>query len=399
LSLKQPSLIPQTNPKAGYLAHKAEIDEAVARVLNSGWYILGQEVENFEKEFAAYIGTNHAIGVANGTDALVLALWAGGIGPNDLVFTVSHTAVATVAAIELVGATPVFVDIEPEYHTMDPNHLEVQVKSYVNSKGDLRPAAIIPVHLYGQPADMLAILDIAKRYNLLTIEDCAQAHGARLNDQMLGSWGDLATFSFYPTKNLGAFGDGGMVVTSQPALAEKVKMLRQYGWQSRYVSEIRGTNSRLDELQTAVLRTKLNYLDQENNARRQLAQAYSTRLAETNLTLPKTRRHAEHVWHQYVVQTPKRDALRAYLAEHHIGTGIHYPVPIHLQPAYRGRLGDLGMLPRTEQMAKEIVSLPMYPYLEQQQLEIITNAIKAWGLQANKAGGSHFRLLAPSAKA
>ncbi|KAA3665308.1 MAG: DegT/DnrJ/EryC1/StrS family aminotransferase [Chloroflexi bacterium] len=380
MSLKQPSSIPQTNPKAGYLAHKAEIDESVARVLNSGWYILGQEVEYFENEFAAYIGTSHAIGVANGTDALVLALWAGGIGPNDLVFTVSHTAVATVAAIELVGATPVFVDIDPAYHTMDPNHLEEQVKIYVNGKGSLRPAAIIPVHLYGQPADMPAILEIANRYNLLTIEDCAQAHGARLNDQMIGTCGDLATFSFYPTKNLGAFGDGGMVITSQPELAEKVHMLRQYGWQSRYVSEITGTNSRLDELQTAVLHTKLNYLDQENDARRQLAKAYAAQLAETDLILPATRPNAVHVWHQYVVQTPKRDALRAYLAEHHIGTGIHYPVPVHLQPAYRGRLGDLGMLPRTEQIAKEILSLPMYPYLEHEQLEIVTKAIKAWDI-------------------
>ena len=269
--MSQLPMIPQTDPRASYLEHKAEIDTAIQRVLDSGWYILGKEVDAFERAFAAYVGITHAIGVANGTDALELALRACGIGPGDLVFTVSHTAVATVAAIELVGATPVLVDIDPATYTLDPNCLEAALAHPPAG----RPKAVIPVHLYGQPADMPAILELVRRYDLYIIEDCAQSHGAKLAGRMTGSWGDIAAFSFYPTKNLGALGDGGMVVTKDHDLAEKVQLLRQYGWKKRYVSEYPGGNSRLDELQAAILHSKLPYLDLENHRRREIASQYS----------------------------------------------------------------------------------------------------------------------------
>jgi len=373
--------IPQTDPKANYLAHKEEIDGAIARVRERGWYIMGQEVAAFEEEFAAYIGVRHAIGVANGTDALQLALCACGVGPGDVVFTVSHTAVATVAAIELTGATPALVDIDPITYTMDSNQLEevVRFAFHGTSSAIGRPKAVIPVHLYGHAADMPAILDIARRYDLYVIEDCAQAHGATLRGRKVGTWGHLAAFSFYPTKNLGALGDGGMVVTDDIQLAKKVRSLREYGWQERYVSYIPGLNSRLDELQAAILRVKLRYLDQENSRRRTLAEEYRTLLAEAELTLPETKPDVEHVYHQYVIRTQERDALKAYLREKGIGTLIHYPVPIHLQPAYVGRFVKGRRLPRTEAIAKEILSLPMYPELTVDQVQTVARQIIEWG--------------------
>ena len=296
--------IPQTDPRANYLAHKDEIDAAIAAVLAGGRYILGEQVAAFEREFAAYLGAGstegatHAIGVGSGTDALHLALRACGIGPGDRVFTVSHTAVATVAAIELAGATPVLVDIDPATFTMDPNRLEEAVRrdeggnsSNVKRHSSIvtRHSAIIPVHLYGHPADMAAILEIARRYDLWVIEDCAQAHGATIDGQKTGTFGDIAAFSFYPTKNLGALGDGGAVVTSDPALAEQTRLLREYGWRERYVSAIPGLNSRLDELQAAILRVKLRYLDAENARRRALAAEYDRLLADSSVRTPITR--------------------------------------------------------------------------------------------------------------
>jgi dTDP-4-amino-4,6-dideoxygalactose transaminase len=372
--------IPQTDPKANYLAHKAEIDAAISRVLESGWYILGREVTAFEEEFAAYIGVRYAIGVASGTDALEIALRACGIGPGDAVFTVSHTAVATVAAIERCGATPILVDIDPTTYTMDPNHLEDALKAVINhpSSTVYRPLSIIPVHLYGHPADMPAILDIARRYGLYVIEDCAQSHGAALNGRKTGTWGHLAAFSFYPTKNLGALGDGGMVVTDDADLAERVHLLRQYGWRQRYVSEIAGTNSRLDELQAAILRVKLRYLEAENQRRQILADAYKELLSSTSLTLPMCAPMARHVYHQYVVRSERRDSLRAFLQERGIGTLIHYPVPIHLQPAYRGRLRCGGSMANTEKVVREILSLPMYPELTSEQVHQVAETIVLW---------------------
>ena len=266
-------MIPQTDPKAAYLEQQAEIDAAIQRQLASGWYILGKEVQGFEAEFAAYLGLAHGIGVANGTDALVLALKGLGIGPGDQVATVAHTAVATVVAVEQTGARPVLIDIDPLTYTMDPAALDAAFAAYPDIK------AVVPVHLYGQPADLPAILAIARRHGAKLIEDCAQAHGAKLDGRTLGTWGDVACFSLYPTKNLGALGDGGIIATGDQGLATDLKALRQYGWREHYVSDLVGMNSRLDELQAAILRVKLTALDRWNARRRAIAlDRKSTRL-------------------------------------------------------------------------------------------------------------------------
>lgn len=347
-----------SNPRAQYFSHQEEIDAAMSRVLCQGRYILGEEVQAFEREFAGYIGVSHGIGVGSGTEALHVALAACGIGRGDEVITPSHTAVATGAAIELSGAAPVFVDIEPEYYTINPQKIEEAITG--------RTRAIIPVHLYGQPADLTPILSLAKRYQLRVIEDCAQAHGACYQDRRVGSYGDMACFSFYPTKNLGAIGDGGMVVSDDAELAERAALLREYGWAERYVSHLPGWNTRLDELQAAILRVKLHYLDEANAARRQLATTYSDALRETGLTLPVQRENSTHVFHLYVVRSGKRDELFAFLRDHEIGALIHYPVPIHLQPAYQ-RLAPQHPLSETEHIAREILSLPLFPELTESE--------------------------------
>jgi dTDP-4-amino-4,6-dideoxygalactose transaminase len=371
MSSNQAIVVPQTDPKASYMAHKVEIDVAIQTVLESGQYILGREVEAFEKEFAAYVGVSHAIGVGNGTDALELALRACGVGSGDLVFTVSHTAVATVAAIELVGATPVLVDIDPNTYTLDPDSLETALARPLAG----RPKAIIPVHLYGQPADLPGIIALARRYGLFVIEDCAQSHGATLAGRMIGAWGDIAAFSFYPTKNLGTMGDGGMVVTNDPSLAEKVRLLRQYGWRERYISQVPGCNSRLDELQAAILRVKLQHLETENARRCILAQVYNTLLADTGISLPEVNSDIVHVYHQYVICLPQRDQLRAYLRQKGVGTLIHYPVPVHLQPAYINRIPRVVPLLQTEQIARQVLSLPMFPQLRDDQVRLVGECI------------------------
>ncbi len=362
--------IPAANPRAQYAAHRAEIDAVVTRVLDSGRYILGEETRAFEREFAGYIGVADGIGVGSGTEALHLALKACEVGPGDEVITVSHTAVATVAAIELTGATPALVDIDPNTYTLDPRHLERAITP--------RTKAIIPVHLYGAPADLDPILAIARRHNLKVVEDCAQAHGATYHGRRVGAWGDIAAFSFYPTKNLGAIGDGGLVATSDAALAERVRLLREYGWAERYVSAIGGWNSRLDELQAAILRVKLHYLDLDNARRRTLAAIYDERLPPA-IPRPYTPAYGEHIYHLYVIRHPQRDRLAEYLREKGIGTGIHYPLPIHLQPAYRGRLGDAGWLPTSERAAREVLSLPMYPELSEDQIRQVAGAIRSFG--------------------
>ena len=359
-----------SNPKAQYFAHKDDIDVAISQVLSKGRYILGEQVRTFEEEFADYIGVSHGIGVGSGTEALHVALAACGIGQGDEVITVSHTAVATVAAIGLVGAVPVFVDIEPEYYTLDSHKIESAVTP--------RTKAIIPVHLYGQPADVEPILDIAKAYQLRVIEDCAQAHGALYKGKRVGSYGDMACFSFYPTKNLGAIGDGGMIVTDNPELADRAKLLREYGWAERYVSHIPGWNTRLDELQAAILRVKLKYLDEDNSKRMRLAEKYTQALRETTLILPCQREHATHVYHVYVVRSAKRDTLVSCLREHEIGALIHYSVPVHLQPAYDDLRHDHNDLSRTERVAKEILSLPIYPELTLSEMMTVVNTIKEW---------------------
>lgn len=359
-----------SNPKEQYLAHKAEIDAAVRRVLESGWYILGEEVKQFEAEFAKYLGVSYAIGVGNGTEALHLALAACGIGRGDEVITVSHTAVATVAAIELTGATPVLVDIEPEFFTMDPGKLEAAITPHTR--------AIVPVHLYGQPAEMESILKIARRHGLRVVEDCAQAHGATWQGKRVGSLGDMGCFSFYPTKNLGALGDGGMVVTGDTELATKARLLREYGWAERFISHFPGWNSRLDEVQAAILRAKLPYLDANNQARRYIAEVYQERLADAGLVLPRVREGCEHVFHLYVVRAARRDELLRFLRDRGVGAAIHYPTPVHLQPAYRGRLHSGGIFPETERAAHEILSLPIYPELDHLELQAVIEGVQAF---------------------
>ena len=354
------------NPRAQYDAHAEEIDAAMTRVLRNGRYILGDEVASFEKEFAAYIGVAHAVGVASGTDALHLALRAAGIGTGDEVITVSHTAVATVAAVEMAGATPVVIDIDPKHFTIDPARVEEAITE--------RARAIIPVHLYGGAADLDAVLDIARRRGLKVIEDCAQSHGATLHGRRTGAFGDAGSFSFYPTKNLGAIGDGGMIVTDDDDIATNARLLRQYGWEERYVSRIAGWNSRLDELQAAVLRVKLRHLDDDNRRRRSIASAYTEELRGTTLTLPTTRPDSDHAFHLYVVRSARRDRLAGFLHERGIGTLVHYPVPAHLQPAYSGRLGSKP-LPETERAAAEVLSLPMYPELRDDEVQQVIAAV------------------------
>ena len=361
--------IPAANPRAQYLSHQTEIDVAIAAALDGNRYILGPQTHAFEQEFAAYLGVCCASGVGSGTEALHIAIRACGLGPGDEIITVSHTAVATVSAIELAGATPVLVDIDPVTYTIDPNKITAAITP--------RTKAIIPVHLYGAAANLNPIVDLARRHSLKVIEDCAQAHGTRYasRDRVVGSLGDVACFSFYPTKNLGAIGDGGLVATNDPVIAENLNLLRQYGWRERYVSEITGWNTRLDELQAAILRVKLRHLDEDNDKRRALAALYDEQLAGV-VTIPIEPANSRHVYHLYVIRHPQRDALMQFLHERGIGTAIHYPVPIHLQPAYRGRLGDAGSLPETERAAREIVSLPMYPELSVDDVRTVTRAIR-----------------------
>jgi dTDP-4-amino-4,6-dideoxygalactose transaminase len=362
--------IPQARPGAFYEEHREETLAAMANVLDSGWYVLGREVQAFEEEFAHALGLSGAVGVGNGTDALALALRAFHIGAGDKVATVSHTAVATAAAIEMVGARPVFTDITSAY-TMDPEAL----RRTIQICGPIK--AIIVVHLYGSPADMTAILGIAREFEIPLIEDCAQCHGAKYGSRFTGSQGDAATFSFYPTKNLGAIGDGGMVVSGDRAFLDTVRSLRQYGWQSRYISDVPGINSRLDEVQAAVLRVRLPHLHANNRRRAQIAAAYDEGLADTGLILPIRKVDATHVYHQYVVRSPERNRLQASLAKRGIGTNIHYPTPVHCQPAYVGRCekDPCGLLV-TETIAGEILSLPMFPELSDAAVEEVIAAIR-----------------------
>ena len=365
--MANPEPIPFVDLKAAYRRLQPEIDAAVSEALAGGWYILGIHVSAFEAAFAEYLGLDHAIGVASGTDAVLLALRACGVGPGDEVITVGHTAVATVAAVELCGATPRLVDIDPHTFTLDPAGLEAAISE--------RTRAILPVHLYGCPADMDPILAIARRHSLPVIEDCAQAHGARYRGRMVGTMGDAAAFSFYPTKNLGAMGDGGAVATNRPEIADRLRLLRQYGWRERYISDIPGYNSRLDELQAAILAVRLRHLDEENEARRRLAAIYDAGLAGLPLVRPVVGEENRHVYHLYAIQLEDRDKLKSYLHARGISTAIHYPVPVHLQPAYI-RLGyGEKSLPITEHAARTTLSLPMYPDLDAGMVEAVVEAI------------------------
>jgi dTDP-4-amino-4,6-dideoxygalactose transaminase len=369
-------MIPQANPGAGYQALKHEIDEAVHRVLSSGWYILGNELKAFESEFAAWLDIPSVIGCANGTDAIVLALKGLGIGPGCTVVTVSHTAVATVAAIEMAGATPLLVDIDPTHYTIDPD----AIRDVLNHPPPGLPPikAVIAVHLYGQPADLDRIVPICQQHGIALIEDCAQAHGATWHGQRVGTFGDAATFSFYPTKNLGALGDGGAIAVRDPGLAARIAALRQYGWHQHYISAETGINSRLDEIQAAILRVKLRHLDTQTKRRQAIARRYTQAMPAT-LTAPAINPAAGHVFHLYVVRAKARDTLQAGLRGQGIGTGIHYPMPVHMQPAYKGRIRVWDGCPKTEQASSEILSLPLYPELTDQQVEEVCVALQRAG--------------------
>ncbi|MBI3884780.1 MAG: DegT/DnrJ/EryC1/StrS family aminotransferase [Opitutae bacterium] len=363
--------IQSADPKAAYLAAEAEIDAAIKRVLMSGHYILGPEGEHFEKELAAYLGVAGAAGVASGTDAIELALRAVGIGPGDKVITVANTVTATAAAITATGAKPVFIDVEPDTLLMDAAALE----HLLTTVRDPKMKALVPVHLYGQAADMPRLMEIAARHNLVVVEDCAQAHGSLVGDRKAGAWGQLAAFSFYPTKTLGAFGDAGAVAGRDAQLLEQVKLLRQYGWRRRYVSDLPGRNSRLDELQAAILRVRLPRLDAENAARGVLAARYLERLRGSALRLPVVAAGRTHTWHQFVVRTPRRDELRAHLEQQGVFAGVLYPVPIHRQPAYHQ--AELT-LPVTEQACAEVLSLPLHPGLTVADVDTVCAHLLAW---------------------
>ncbi len=371
MSQNKTPMILCADPKAQYLAHSTEIQAAIARVLESGWYILGEEVRAFESEFASYIGVAHGIGVANGTDAIAIALKACGVSPGDEVITVSHSAVATVAAVEQIGAIPVFCDISPETRGMDPRHLATLATA--------KTKAIVPVHVYGQPVDIETICAFAKERGIKVIEDCAQAHGAKVHGKNVGSFGDVAAFSFYPTKNLGAIGDGGGIVTDNKEIADLAAIIRQYGWKERYISAIAGVNSRLDELQAAILRVKLRHLENDNNKRSRIAERYDQALAGTAIIAPKRVPNTVHAMHLYVVEHPKRDSLKSFLHERGVQAALHYPAAIHQQPAYsNGRIRGGDALPETERLYKNLLSLPMYPELEETQQTLIISSIKEW---------------------
>jgi dTDP-4-amino-4,6-dideoxygalactose transaminase len=358
------------NPAAQFLSYQHEIEAAVLAVMRGNRYILGSEVAALESEFASFIGTAFAIGVANGTDAIELALRALDIGPGDEVITVSHTAVATVAAIEACGATPVLVDVDPTYFTLDPDQLP-DVLSF-------RTKAVIAVHLYGQPADLDLIGRFCAENDLALIEDASQAHGARWKDRRVGSIGCIGCFSCYPTKNLGAIGDAGLITTSDPALAEKLKMLREYGWRERYVSELPGLNTRLDEMQAAILRIKLRHLDADNFRRRQIAGHYTKQLTGLSLGLPAVRDNVEHVYHLYVARSARRAELTAHLKSRDIYAGVHYPIPVHLQPAYKGRVRTAKSMVVSEGLAAEVISLPIYPELSRESADHVIAALKVF---------------------
>lgn len=349
-------MIPFLDLGATYRELKPQIDAAVARVLEGGWYILGPEVEAFEAEWAAYCGAGFAVGLANGLDALTLALRALGIGPGDEVIVPSNTYIATWLAVSGVGARPVPVEPDPLTHNIDPNLIEAAITP--------RTRAVMPVHLYGQPADLQPILEIAKRHGLRVIEDAAQAHGAAYRGRRLGGHGDIVCWSFYPGKNLGAFGDAGAITTNDADLAARVAMLRNYGSREKYVNELPGVNSRLDPLQAAVLRVKLKVLDDWTERRRAIASAYLEGLKDSGLILPHVPEWAAPVWHLFVVRTDAREQLQAQLAKAGIGTLIHYPIPPHLQSAYADLGFEAKAFPIARRLAQEVLSLPMGPHLD-----------------------------------
>ncbi len=361
-------VIPFGDLKRHYFSIRKQVERAVRSVLESGWFILGERCKAFEDAFSTYCGCKFGVGVGSGTEALHLGLVACGVRPGDEVITVANTCVPTISAISSAGARPVFVDVHPQSYNMDPT----QIKPKITSK----TRAILPVHLYGQAADLDPILSIARERNLKIVEDCAQAHGTEYKGQKVGSFGDVGCFSFYPSKNLGAFGDGGMVVTSAPEIAENLKMLRNYGQSRRYHHDIKGYNSRLDEIQASILHTKLSYLDGWNSRRNEIAGFYREHVNHPDIIHPCEMGYGRHNFHLYVVRVPERDGLKIRLKEKGIGTEIHFPIPIHHQKAYSDLNIPGDSLPVTERFCGEILSLPNYPELNEEEIGYIAQTIQ-----------------------
>jgi dTDP-4-amino-4,6-dideoxygalactose transaminase len=371
-------MIPFLDLKAQHAAIRPELNEAIDRVFESSQFVLGREVEQFEQEFARYCGVRHAAGVNTGTSALHLAMLAGGIGPGDEVITVPFTFVATVAAIRYTGATPVLVDVDPRTLTIDVDQIEAAITP--------RTRAIVPVHLYGQMADMDRLMAIARRHGLLVVEDACQAHGAEYHGRRAGSIGDLGCFSFYPGKNLGACGEGGMVVTGNEEYARRVRMLRDWGQARKYVHELRGFNFRLEGMQGAILRVKLRYLEAWTDARRVRAARYAGALAGAEVIAPEEAPNTRHVYHVYAVRCADRPALQQALDRDGIQSNIHYPVPVHLQPAHEDLGYREGRFPVSESAASQVLSLPMYPELPLEAVDRVADAVRRHALPMMTAG-------------
>jgi dTDP-4-amino-4,6-dideoxygalactose transaminase len=351
----------------GVEAMRDQLDAAIRRVLDRGWFLEGPEVQAFEQQFAAYHGPGqHAVGTGSGTDALRIGLRALGIRPGDEVLVVANAGIPPVAALVETGAKPIFCDVDPSTHALDPAEIDRRVTP--------RAKAILVVHLYGHTAPMDAILDRARAHGLKVLEDCAQAHGARYKGRLVGTFGDAAAFSFYPTKNLGALGDAGAILTADAEVAEQARLVRAYGWRERYRSELHSTVSRLDEVQAAVLAAKLGHLDEWNATRRRLAKRYRDGLSGLVEVPPP-----EGVFHLFVVRTQQRDALKAHLTEHGIGTGVHYPLPAHLQSPYAAFGRGENSLPATEQLAREVLSLPMHPQLSEDDVDYVCQVVRTYG--------------------
>lgn len=358
------------HPPSQFVSYKAEILAAISKIFEEGPYILGSEVAEFEKEFAAYHNVPYAVGVGSGTDALALTLKACGIGKNDEVITVSHTALATVAAIVMSGATPRLVDIEPIFYTLDPEKIEAAITK--------KTKAIIPVHIYGQPCEMESILKVAKKHDLLVIEDCAQAHGATYQGKKVGTLGHAGCFSFYPTKNLGAIGDGGAIITRSKDLENRLKRIRQYGWDEERVSQEPGVVSRLDSIQAAILRVKLKYLDEDNQKRNKVASYYSEYLKNFEFLLPMIRPGSHHAYHLYVIQANNREEIKEKLLKEGIEAGVHYAMPAHCHPGYKNLVViDKEGLSVTENIIQNILSLPIYPEFSQNDMDRVITTIRA----------------------
>jgi dTDP-4-amino-4,6-dideoxygalactose transaminase len=371
-------MVPFLDLTRQYKKIKEEILSATQRVYEKGRFILGEEVSTFEKEFSHYCGVQYGVGVGSGTDALYLALKAAGIGEGDEVVTVANSFIATALAISFTGATPLFVDIDPKTYTMDPNCLELLLKRQKAKGSGRKIKTVLPVHLYGHPAEMDSILEIANHYDLIVIEDACQAHGAKYGRKRVGSFGAMGCFSFYPTKNLGGYGDGGMVVTNHKKYDQKLRLLRCYGEREKYQHILKGHNSRLDEIQAALLQIKLKYLDQWNKERRRKAELYTKMLSPLGLVCPTEKKGVRHVFHLYTIKTKKRDSLQAFLKKKGIETLIHYPIPIPLQKAFQ----ELGVrredLPLTNLWSRKILSLPFFPEIREYEMEEVAEGIRSW---------------------